>query len=129
MCNEVENKSEAKDQVSLSVEQVLMANTLSIFQNIIDGLLVKSGHEAVIAKLNPQQLHHAFRVFAMLDEGDEALDALRGLHGVAPEIFPSYNKGKFCYLRVPFEAAQQMAKIYRPVLAEGEKVIKPIKKK
>lgn len=129
MCNEVETKSEAKEQVSLSIEQVLMANTLTIFQNVVDGLLVKSGHEAVIVKLNPQQLNQAFRVFALLDEGDEALDALRGLHGIAPDIFPSYNKGKFCYLRVPFEAAQQMAKVFRPALPEGEKILKPAKKK
>lgn len=125
-----ENETEQKEQVSLSIEQILMANTLTIFQNLIDGLVKKSGHEPVIEKLNAQQLNLAFRAFANLDENEEALNVLKALRNIAPEVFPSANKGKFCYLRVPFEAAQQMTKSFKQVPAEeGEKILHPLKKK
>lgn len=123
-------ETEQKEQVSLSIEQVLMANTLTIFQNLIDGLVKKSGHEPVIEKLNPQQLNLAFRAFANLGDDDEALDVLKALRNIAPEVFPSANKGKFCYLRVPFEAAQQMTRSFKQQPENpDEKILHPLKKK
>lgn len=125
-----ENETAKQEQVALSIEQILMANTLTIFQNLIDGLIKKSGHEPVIKKLNPQQLNLAFRAFANLGDDDEALDVLKALRNIAPEVFPSANKGKFCYLRVPFEAAQQMTRSFKQVpTEEGEKILHPLKKK
>jgi len=94
---------EAKDRTT----QIVLAVYCTVFSNLIDEYIVKTGHEAFMATLHPEQVKEFMKLSAMAKAPEELIKPLCKLYGV----IPTYDKKDYMYLKLPLSIGMSVAKL------------------